>query len=415
MIINRWVIIVFLLLLFARSNDAEIKQLDHYKHETNLNKYEFTADDLLSQSFPPHKFRDLKRRSRVIVEANNRMLHAQEDLLGISDEILDTFSEISIGSFSFEGYKIISLIPNSLLKFLITHVEKMMEGLPSTKPKSYFFDNEKIEDYKKAHIEHFKDYRVITIRAACRLLITSIMLSSLENLNSRTHSISIGITYPFLDDISIRPKSTLKSNITNILNRILSSFRNFGNRVKTGIKKNVGLNDDFETVDLEDKESNERRLTHNIYDHRQNHAVSIFGRDKVYFENNLEVAQVINNFIGKQERDSSILLQLLEKTIRTEVGLDPSKELQWGSSPRSKIAHLCRDIQILEILPKRMKHRTCMLLLNRAGEILTGFHYKSDVVNNHVSGRANMLKRIRWSSSLKLIQVSGYHNRFNKP
>lgn len=294
-----------------------------------------------------------------------------------------------------------------MLKFLTINVEKMLEGLPTYNPKNYFLNNETIENYRKAHTELLKDYRVIIIRAACRLFITSILLSSLENIDNKQHSINLGITYPFLDDIVIRPKSTVKSNVTNVLDRILNSIRNFGKNIKMHIKKKVDLDNDFEIVDLNAQVSNEKKIAFSIYRHRQNFAFSIFGKDKAYFENNTAVVQIINNFIGKQERDSSILLQILEKELREQIGVaEPSQELKWNPNYKKTLISLCRNSHVIEILPKRMKFKTCRQLFNKAIEIVSGVHYKNGIKSHRESGRRNALKRIRRSSSLKFIQVS---------
>ncbi|OII74586.1 uncharacterized protein cubi_00139 [Cryptosporidium ubiquitum] len=403
-LINRWAVFVYLLLLFLGSIKSEETQINLTTQVNNLDRYEFIADDLLSRNFPYHKFRDLKRRSRVIIEANNRMLHVFEDLLSISDEILESFSEPSKDSFFLESYKPISLVPNPLIKFLVDHVEKMLENLPSSKPISYYLDNEVIENYTRAHRELLNDYRVLSTRVACRLLITSILLSSLENIKNREHSIEIGISYPFLDDIVIPPKSTAKSNIAKVLNRILNSIRNFGRRIKIGIKRKVDMDDESELVNLESQESNEKEFISNIYNHRQSCNVSIFGRDKVVFENNQEVLQVIKNFIGKQERNSNTLLQILEKVVKEELGIENFKEIIWNIKTKSKLTRVCRNSHVLEILPKRMKLKTCIQLFNKVGEILTGFYYK-DNEHSNLAGRINILKRIRRNSSLKFIQA----------
>lgn len=289
----------------------------------------------------------------------------------------------------------------------------MLEGLPSYKPTNYFLSNETIENYRKAHTELLKDYRVIIIRAACRLFITSIMLSSLENLNNKQHSINLGISYPFLDDIIVRPKSTVKSNIRNILDRILNSIRDLRKKIQIRIKKQVNIDDDLEFVDLKTQELNKREFASSIYNHRQNYAVSIFGKDKAYFEGNPEVVQVLNNFIGKQERYSSIILQIVEKTLREQLNDEPSQTLKWNSGNNKKLISLCRNDHVIEILPNRIKFRTCRQLLNKIGEILAGIHYKNNK-SGRESGRNNMLKRIRRSSSLKFIQVSDKLRKFCK-
>ncbi|KAH8584951.1 uncharacterized protein ELE39_000902 [Cryptosporidium sp. chipmunk genotype I] len=405
MLINRWAVFVYLLQLFWGYIASEETQINAFTEENGLPKYEFMADELLSKQFPSHRFKDLKRKSRVMIEANNRMLHVLEDLLIISDEILESFSEPSKELYFLEDYKSVSLVPNSLLKFLVDHVEKMLESLPSSKPISYFLYNDTTEAYRKAHIELLKDYRVISIRVACRLLIISILLSSLENLKNSEHSKGLNISYPFLDDVVIRPKSTVKSNIKKVLDRILNSLRNFGRRIKTGVKKKVDMNDEFE-MDLDSQGSNEKEFVSSIHKHRQSSLVSIFGKDKVAFENNLEVLQVLNNFIGKQERDSATLLQILEKVIREELGIENSQELEWNSKTKSKLTNVCRNSYVLEILPNRIKFKACRQLFNKAGEILTGFHYKNSGKESSVVGRTNVLKRIRRNSCIKFIQVS---------
>ncbi|CUV04086.1 unnamed protein product [Cryptosporidium hominis] len=411
MLINRWVIFAYLFQLLWRYIISEGIQINAATKENDVDRYDIIADDLLNMDFPPYKFRDLKRKSRVIIEANNRMLHVLEDLLIISDEILEDFSDPSKEPYFLEEYKSISLVPSSLLKFLVDHVEKMLESLPSSKPISYFLYNDATEVYRKAHIELLKDYRVVTIRVACRLLIISILLSSLENLANKEHSKSLNISYPFLDDIIIRPKSTARSNLTKVLNRILNSIRNYGRRIKIGIKKKVGMSDEFEIVSADSPELNEKEFLSAIYNHRQSSARSIFGKDEAIFENKQEVFQVINNFIGKQERDSGILLQILETVIRKELGIESSQELQWNSKAKRKLTNVCRDSHVLEILPNRIKFKTCRQLFNKAGEILTGSHYKNSKKESHMAGRANVLKKIRRVSSIKFIQsILTYYN-----
>lgn len=296
-------------------------------------------------------------------------------------------------------------VPNPLLKLLVGLVEKMLENLPSSKPISYYLNNETIETYAKAHRELLKDYRVISIRVACRLLITSILLSSLENLENREHSIRIGISYPFLDDIIINPKSTLKSNFKKILNRISNFIRNYGKKIKVGVKRKMNMDDESETFDLESQKSNEKEFISSIYKHRQNISASIFGKDHVVFENNPEVLQVIENFIGKQERDSSTLLQLLEKITREELGIENSQEIIWNSKAKSKLTRVCMNAHVMEILPKIIKLKSCRQLFGKVGEILTGMHYENSGKDNHLVGRINILKKIRKTSSLKFIQV----------
>lgn len=110
MIINRWVIAVYLLLLFGRSSAGKGTKTQNPIGGYNADVYEFMADDLLNQQFPSHKFRDLKRRSRVITESNNRMIRVLEDLLSISDDILENLPDNLKEIFSPENYRPISLV-----------------------------------------------------------------------------------------------------------------------------------------------------------------------------------------------------------------------------------------------------------------------------------------------------------------
>ncbi|POM82044.1 hypothetical protein CmeUKMEL1_00425 [Cryptosporidium meleagridis] len=415
MLINRWVIFAYLFQFLCGYIISEETQINAAAKENNVDRYGITADDLLNTDFPSYKFRDLKRKSRVIIEANNRMLHVLEDLLIISDEILEGFSDPSKEPYFLGECKYISLVPSSLLKFLVDHVEKMLESLPSSKPINYFLYDNTTEVYRKAHIELLKDYKVITIRVACRLLIISILLSSLENLVNKEHSKSLSITYPFLDDIIIPPKSTAKSNVTKVLNRILNSIKNYGKRIKIGIKKKVGMSDDFEIINYDSPEMNEKEFLSAVYNHRQSSVRSIFGNDEATFENNQEVFLVIKNFIGKQERDSGILLQILETVIRKELGIESSQELQWNSKAKRKLTNVCRDSHVLEILPNRIKFKACRQLFNKAGEILTGYHHKNSEKESRMAGRANVLKKIRRASSIKFIQsILIYYNANDK-
>ncbi|KAL3129845.1 hypothetical protein CHM_1g1430 [Cryptosporidium hominis] len=110
MLINRWVIFAYLFQLLWRYIISEGTQINAATKENDVDRYDIIADDLLNMDFPPYKFRDLKRKSRVIIEANNRMLHVLEDLLIISDEILEDFSDPSKEPYFLEEYKSISLV-----------------------------------------------------------------------------------------------------------------------------------------------------------------------------------------------------------------------------------------------------------------------------------------------------------------
>lgn len=110
MLINRWTIFVYLLSLFYGYIGSEKTRISSTTKKNNPTKYEFIADDLLNQNFQSHKFRDLKRKNRIIIEANNRMLHVFEDLLSISDEVLESFSEPTKNPSFLKSYKSISLV-----------------------------------------------------------------------------------------------------------------------------------------------------------------------------------------------------------------------------------------------------------------------------------------------------------------
>lgn len=96
--------------MFGRSSADKRAKNRLFMDKYNFHMYKFSADDLLSEQLPPHKVRDLKRRSRVIMESNNRMLHVVEDLLGISNEILESLSDSSKEIFSPDNHKSILLV-----------------------------------------------------------------------------------------------------------------------------------------------------------------------------------------------------------------------------------------------------------------------------------------------------------------
>ncbi|KAF7457685.1 hypothetical protein HWI79_1772 [Cryptosporidium felis] len=410
MFICSWISILTFFLLHSNRSlaDVELQQ----KNNVYLPRYEFVADELLTQTFPSHKFRDLKRKSRVIMEANSRMLRVTDNAVALSDKILDFFSEPVVGRSIEECFKSVSLIPNNLLSFMIQSIEKILENSPPFNLLNYYSETETIKSYRMASNELLKDYKVIVIRIACRTLITSVLLSSLENLENREHSVKLGLTYPFLDDVTIKPKTDTISNLKMTLNHILDSIRKFGKKIKRGIEKKTNLDNGDHIYSFETRESGSRELISNIYSRRQNLQFSIFGKDKAIFNHNREIVNIINVFLGKQERDSQALIQLFESILRKELGLESFREMKWSHASVGKLFQVCRNQQVREILPKEMKLKTCWQLFNKVGEILTGFHYRRNRNVANKTGRTNILRRIHKASSIKFLQaLLIYYNR----
>ena len=78
---------IILALLYILVGHLAESNHDSVKNKNDM--YKFSADELLLAKFPSYKFRDQKRKSRVLVEANSKLLHIFEDSIRNSESVLE--------------------------------------------------------------------------------------------------------------------------------------------------------------------------------------------------------------------------------------------------------------------------------------------------------------------------------------
>ncbi|KAH8739670.1 hypothetical protein FG386_001227 [Cryptosporidium ryanae] len=364
-------------------------------------KYKFSADELLSVEFPARKFRDLKRKSRVEIEVNNKILHIWEDSIKNSELVLNYLYTSNDNSFLYDEFPFASLIPPKLLNLLVKIVNGMIENLPPYIQNTYFEDgtNEVLNSYKVAYERERRNYKNVIIRAACRLVIVSVLLSSYENLENREHSILVGLKYPFLDDVEIKGKSTFSSNLNDMLNMFIDSLKSFGNRIKSGIIKSVKLDNSEDKYDaIEMFEANTEQFLSKISQQKISSKVSLFGEDEKLYSKYPMVINVMKIYMGKQERIAMNIFDLFEKTIQKY-----SSDLFNVNEIDTKSIVICRDRQLVDLLPIGMKFRSCIQTFTVILKLYSGHYYKKRKVKQ---GRKNVLKKIIKMACIRLIQVS---------
>ncbi|KAK6587710.1 hypothetical protein RS030_81266 [Cryptosporidium xiaoi] len=394
------VIILFVFHIFSEYFVRADQDSNYNKNGIYGGAYEFLADELLSVSFPTHKFRDLKRKSRIEIEVNNRILHIWEDSVKNADSVLEHFYASNDDLSLYDNFIFASLIPPKLLKLLVRIVNNMIEDLPPYVQSTYFEgDTDKVlNSYKNAYERERRNYKNVVIRTACRLVIISVLISSYENLENREHSVLVGLKYPFLDDIEIKSKSTFSSKLNGIFNLIIDSFKNFGDRIKSGIRKSVKLDysdDKYDAIEM--FEANTQQLISKIKQHKISSQVSPLGKDEKLYSKYPGVISIMKIYIGKQERTAMNVFDLFEKSIQKEMS-DPYNI----NETKKKLTIICRDKQLIDLLPAGMKFKSCIQMFNVVLQLYSGYYYKKGLIQR---GRKNVSKKIERIACIRFIQV----------
>ena len=276
----------------------------------------------------------------------------------------------------------------------------MIENLPPYLPNTYLQDeaNQVIRNYKEAFERERRYYKNVVIRVACRLVIISVLLSSYENLENREQSVLLGVTYPFLDDIIIKNKSTINSKINDILNSVIDYFKYFGDKIKSGIRKTVNLeyNDkDYDAVEM--FEANTKNLLSSIKENKISPKLSLLGKDEELYDQYPEVISIMKIYIGKQARAAINIFRIIEQLLEVNTGDTPKL-----NETRSKMTVICRNRHLMSFLPIGMKFKSCVQMLNVVLQLYSGYHYRK--VNK--KGRKNISNRIRKMACIRFIQLS---------
>ncbi|KAL7067820.1 hypothetical protein ACR3K2_17290 [Cryptosporidium serpentis] len=405
--------------------------------------YFYTADQLLTMKFPAENFKDLKRKHRVVFEFNRRISNCWKESMKDADNLLSLISQDNVQVSKINNYGFSMQVPFDLAKIAKNIVEQLIEGIPPLKPIDYI-STEALgsiysQELKQSHGVISKNLKTILTRAACRLLLGAVILSSYEQNNLDITETQITRTSPYLDDINIKPKTTIKQNIVKSLTTFWDSVKELGPKFKKGIFKLLR----FETDEI--PEITEEVITRSKSE-IQSYNTKIYSdplcSDRFKLGSDISFDRAFRLFFAKQEHNALNLVSELQNFLDSMLDINKNQkekilldvdsyhlsqpedipdhmESDNGSSSTmlqmkilDRIPSLCSDMTIQALLPNTLKFKSCVYFFEIIIKFLNGYFYLKQRCKESSIDRKNVTKQIRYRSALRFTQgILTYYNQ----
>ncbi|EEA07444.1 uncharacterized protein CMU_036170 [Cryptosporidium muris RN66] len=403
--------------------------------------YSYTADQLLTMKFSAGNFKDLKRKHRVVFEFNRRISNCWKESMKDADNLLSLIFQDNAQVSKINNYGFPIQVPLDLAKIAKNIVEQLIEGIPPLEPIDYI-STETLgsiysQELKQSHGVISKNLKTILTRAACRLLLGAVIFSSYEQNNLNITETKITRTSPYLDDINIKPKTTIKQNIVKSLTTFWNSVKGLGPKFKKGIFKLLR----FETDEM--PEITEEVITR-FKSEIQSYNTKIYGdplySDRFKLGSEISLDSVLKLFFAKQEHNALNLISELQNFLDSMLNINNQREgilldvdsyhlpqpedipdhmkSEDGLSTilqmkiLDRIPSLCSDMTILALLPNTLKFKSCVYFLEIIIKFLNGYFYLKQRCKEGSIDRKNVTKQIRYRSALRFTQgILTYYNQ----
>ncbi|OII71497.1 hypothetical protein cand_032100 [Cryptosporidium andersoni] len=403
--------------------------------------YSYTADQLLTMKFPAGNFKDLKRKHRIVFEFNRRISNCWKESMKDADNLLSLISQDNAQVSKINNYGFPIQVPFDLAKIAKNIVEQLIEGIPPLEPIDYI-STETLgsiysQELKQSHGVISKNLKTILTRAACRLLLGAVILSSYEQNNLNITETKITRTSPYLDDINIKPKTTIKQNIVKSLTTFWNSVKGLGPKFKKRIFKLLR----FETDEM--PEITEEVITR-FKSEIQSYNTKIYSdplcSDRFKLGSEISFDSVFKLFFAEQEHNALNLVSELQNFLDSILNINNRREeilldVDGYNLPQSEdipdhmksedglstilqmkildqIPSLCSDMTILVLLPNTLKFKSCVYFLEIIIKFLNGYFYLKQRCKEGSIDRKNVTKQIRYRSALRFTQgILTYYNQ----
>lgn len=262
------------------------------------------------------------------------------------------------------------------------------------------------------------------------MLLGAVILSSYEQNNLNITETKITRTSPYLDDINIKPKTTIKQNIVKSLTTFWNSVKGLGPKFKKRIFKLLR----FETDEM--PEITEEVITR-FKSEIQSYNTKIYSdplcSDRFKLGSEISFDSVFKLFFAEQEHNALNLVSELQNFLDSILNINNRREeilldVDGYNLPQSEdipdhmksedglstilqmkildqIPSLCSDMTILVLLPNTLKFKSCVYFLEIIIKFLNGYFYLKQRCKEGSIDRKNVTKQIRYRSALRFTQV----------